>query len=227
MLRVPTAAEVRARIEAIRDEEYTIPSPSAKFPDGVRRIDGSVVKITSKLALIGGFRISEICRKYSPRSKGANTSNTLRIWVDEHRDTGEEALRIQVATLKKNYPILRDIGVPLDPYHEPFSRPILEAWEKSGGNPCDVSRQDAWYVNREAFDGFGYRVSRKLELKPAGNHFLRHMRAIELKDMQVSAEDRVSFFKWSAGSVGLNQMIMTYSESDWFDYFPRLLKKRR
>jgi len=225
-LRIPSTLEVRERIDAIREEDYIIPSPSEKFPDGVRRINGADVKITSKLALIGGFRISEIATKYSNNAESGNSSNTLKIWVEEHRDTGEEALRIQVVTLKKNYPILRDIGIPLDPYHESFSRDILKAWEQANGNPCKVSRQDAWYVNRIAFDGYGYKVNRKLELKPAGNHFLRHMRAIELKQMQVGAEDRVSFFKWSAGSAGLNQMIMTYSESDWFDYFPRLLRKK-
>ena len=78
-LRIPSTLEVRDRIDAIHEEDYIIPSPSEKFPDGVRRIDGATVKITSKLALIGGFRISEIVNKYSPNTKSANTSNTLKL----------------------------------------------------------------------------------------------------------------------------------------------------
>jgi hypothetical protein len=42
--------------------------------------------------------------------------------------------------------------------------------------------------------------------------------------MQLSPEERVSFFKWSARGVGLNPMLFTYSQPEWFEYFPKLLK---
>lgn len=223
--RVPETKEVRERINGISDDDYLIPSPSAKFPNGVRRISGKAVKVTSKLALIGGFRISEVCSKYSKNSESGNSSDTLKVFVDEHKATGEEVLRVQVEALKKKKPVIRDIGLPLDRKHEPFSKDVLDAWEEENDNPCKVNRQEAWYVNRSVFYGLGYRVEGRNTLKPGGNHFLRHMRAIELRELQLTPEERVSFFKWSSRGVGINPMIMTYSQPDWFEYFPKLLKR--
>lgn len=223
-LSIPSVSLVRERIKAMTDADYLVPSPSEKFPDGVRRIDGEAVRVTLKLALIGGFRISEVCTKYPTLGKSQNTSDSLRVFVDTHKATGEEVLRVQVQALKKKEYVLRDLGLPLGKTHEPFSSDILRAYERVGGNPCMVNRQEAWYVARMIFDGFGYRVNKRKDLKPAGNHFLRHMRAVELREMQLSPEERVSFFKWSSGGVGINPMIMVYSEPDWFEYFPKLLR---
>jgi len=249
-LYLPTSGQVRAAIEAIEDRDYLMPSPSKKFPNGVRRIPGKLVKMTDRLALLGGFRISEVVTKFSG-DKG-NSSLTMNLWVDTHKATGEEVLRIQVNALKKYATTSRDLGIPLSPQHEPLSKMVLEAWEAEDGNPCRINRQMAWYVNSQAFKGMGYKVgsqliyerdenrrmvkdengkpkiAKKIEehIKKASDHFLRHIRAIELRDLQLTPEERVSFFKWSARGVGMNQMLMTYSQPDWFEYFPKFLSKR-
>lgn len=249
---IPSPSEVRDRINGIREDDYLIPSPSEMFPDGVRRINGYTVKLTAMLALIGGFRISEICTKYTPNQTTGNSSETLKLFIEEHKATGQEALRIQVNALKKKAPVIRDLGIPMDPHSEPYSEKLYKAWEKQGGNPCNINRHASWQILQKTFEGFGYTVDPRVvykrdnegkllrdengktiidhtieqHIKQAGNHFLRHIRLTELRTVfQMPLEERVSFFKWSPGGFGINPMAARYDKIEWFEYFPKLLRR--
>ena len=248
--RQATNNEARDRIESIR-EDIRIPHPSLKFPKGEIVVPWRTIATVDRIALLGGFRVSEVVSKYPRSKRGGNTSDTMTITVTEHNNTGEEVLMIKVTTLKKRSKVTRDVGVPLSSQHEPLAKFILNEWERSGGKPCNIDRYQAWRANREIFRGLSYKVRPQViyehdelgkivkdergrskiareipeHMKQATDHFLRHIRANELRELQLTAEERVSFFKWSAGGVGMNPMLFTYSMPDWFTYFPKLLKR--
>jgi len=189
------------------------------------KVDGFRLQVLDRLAILGGFRVSELVTVRTS-NKSDNTSGSLSLSVDTEYQTGEEVLLIRVNALKKKgETFTREIGIPLNSDYEPWSKPVLKAWEYFGGNPFNISRQIAWAANRIVFDGLGYRVKKQPELKNAGNHFMRHIRAEELRHFQLTPEERMSFFGWSPGFIGLSTMIYTYDSVDWFQYFPKLLKR--
>jgi hypothetical protein len=238
-LRYSTPTEVRATINRI-SKDIRIPHPSAKFPNGEIVVKWETLATVDSLALLGGFRISEIVTKYW--EKEGNTSRTLNLETTTHRGTGEEVLFIKVYALKKKSPVERQIGIPLNRKHEPLAEFVWYQWDKHKGNPCNISRQVAWAANRIIFKGLQYRIAPRTifirdkkgkflldhtipeHSKYGANHFLRHIRAQELREMQLTPEERVSFFQWSSRGVGLNPMLSTYSQPEWFEYFPKLLK---
>ena len=222
VLHLASPSEVRAAVDAVH-EDIRIPHPSEKFPKGEIVVPWRIITTVDRLALLGGFRISEIVTKRN-KDEG-NTSDTLSLEETEHKATGEKVLLIKVYALKKKNPVQREIGLPLDQRHEPWSSMVKYQWDKAGGNPCNISRQTAWVANRVIFKGLGYKIWNREDPKPGSNHFLRHIRAQELRELQLSPEERVSFFKWSARGVGLNPMLFTYSQPEWFEYFPKLLKR--
>ncbi len=229
MLSLPEPGEVRRRIDAIPDGEIRIPRPSRLWPDGEWVVLGKTLRGLDRMALLGGFRISELVAK--PTRGSGNTSDTLEVTTDTHHATGEEALIIRVYALKKQAPVQREIGIPLNPRYEPWAEKVLRDWEDSGGvNPYQVDRVHAWAANRLVFDGIGYKVAPQRatqtpeHLKPGGNHILRHERAAELRRAQLSVEERVAYFAWSAQTAGLNSMLATYDRIPWFDIFPKLLR---
>lgn len=154
-LKVASPSDVRARIDAIR-EDIIIPKPSAKFPNGRAIVKADIIKAVDMIALVGGFRIDEVVTKHSEAD--ANTSETLTVEATTHQRSREEALVFKVAALKKRAPEYREFGVPLNPYYEPLAKPILAAWEKAAGNPCSVNRQNAWEANKQIYAGLGYTI---------------------------------------------------------------------
>jgi hypothetical protein len=223
-LRLATPSEVRTRIDAIH-EDIRIPHPSDKFPNGEIVVPWETIQVTDRLALLGGFRISEIVTKRN-RGKG-NTSDTLSLEETEHKATGEKTLLIRVNALKKKDPVTREIGIPLDPRHEPWAEPVWDTWNNNDKkNPCNLSRQQAWAANRAIFNGLGYKVKGRDDLKPGSDHLLRHIRVTELRQMQLTREERTAFFSWSAMNLGGAVVMDDYDKPEWFEWFPKLLKAR-
>jgi len=251
VLHLASPAEVRARVDAVH-EDIRIPHPSAKFPRGEIVVPWKTITTVDRLALLGGFRISEIVTKFS--GEKGNTSNTLSIDDNViHRDTKQKVLLIRVNTLKKKAPVQREIGIPLSQEHEPWASMVAYQWRNAGGNPCNISRQVAWAANRIIFKGLGYKVrswirykrnekqriqrdanGKKIiieiipeHIKQGSDHFLRHIRTTELRQMQFTPEERANFYKWSPITFGGNPLLETYDNIEWFEMFPKLLKERR
>lgn len=249
-LRIATPAEVRSAIDSIPSGDFFIPHPTKATPNRIDKVNGDVLKVTDMLALVGGFRIDEIAAKTYGKDK--STANTLKLETVTHHNTGQEALLIHVDALKKKAPETREIGIPLDPHSEPYSKQILDAWEKSSGNPCEIDRRTAWAANRIVFAGLGYKVKGRVTYlkdedgklirdaedkkiietttrehpKPGSDHFLRHIRVRELRQLQFTRDERIAFFRWSTTGFGGEAMLDTYDPVDWFEWFPKLLKRQ-
>ena len=243
--------EVREAINSIH-KDIRIPHPSEKFPKGEIVVPWLTLATLDRVLFLGGFRISEVCTKPTKEDSG-NTSDTLSLEVVTHHNTGEEALLFKVNTLKKKITVTREFALPLNQRHEPWTSMIYYQWSKNEGNPCALDRKTAWAANRLVFEGLQYKIkARAIYLKdesgknlkdengrstierevkehyhPGADHLLRHARAEELRHLQLTIEERVSFFKWSSQGFGLNPMLGTYSEPEWFDYFPKFLKYSR
>jgi hypothetical protein len=240
--------QLRSRITGIK-EDIVIPYPSIKFPKGVIRVEASTLMAADMLAYAGGFRMDEICGK---AYGNANTSHTLTIEADTHRATDEPALVIRVNALKKKKPTLREIGIPLDPHHEPFAQTILDAWNANGKKPFPIDRYTAYRANRIVFAGLEYRVKprilyqrgedMKLIRDKAGkkvlerivpehnkditNHGMRHVRTTELRNrFQLTREERTAFYRWSTMNLEGAAVMDEYDQPEWFEYFPKLLKR--
>lgn len=247
---VSTPEELRRSIATIT-YDITIPHPSLKFPKGVIRIKAEMLRSLDMLAYIGGFRIDEICGK---AYGNANTSHTLTLTKDIHRATGEPVLLIKVNALKKKIPTLREIGIPLDPQHEPFAQPLLEAWHTNDSKPFNIDRYTAYRANRIVFADLEYRIkpriiyrhdkSRSLIRDKAGkkilerivpehnqgvaNHGMRHIRTNELRNrFQLTREERTAFYRWSTMNLEGAAVMDEYDQPEWFEYFPKLLKVKQ
>ncbi len=240
--------QLRSRIEAIT-EDITIPHPSAKFPKGVIRVKASTLRGLDMLAYLGGFRVDEICGK---AYGNANTSHTLTLTEDVHRATGEPVLLIRVNALKKKVPTLREIGIPLNPQHEPFAQPLLEAWKDNGAKPFPIDRHTTYRANRVAFSGIEYRVKPRLIYqrgedkrlirdqagkkildrfvpehgKPVSDQGIRHIRTSELRNrFQLTREERTAFYRWSTMNLEGAAVMDEYDQPEWFEYFGKLLTR--
>lgn len=220
-LKIATPRDIRQTIDSLH-EDIRFPCPTPKYPHGEKVVKWETLQTTDRLGYLGGFRISELVTRYHGEG---NTSSTLEMEITEHFNTKEEVLIIRVNALKKKKEIVREIGLPLSEEYEPWSKPVWEAYEKNDyQNPCYLNRKYAWGGNRVLFDGLGYRVEGRQELKAGSDHILRHVRSTELRQLQLTPEERVSFFRWANTK---NPLLSTYDPIEWFEYFPKFLQKNR
>lgn len=245
-IRVAAPEDVRRRIATL-NRDIEIPHPSKKFPKGIIRVKASTLRGVDMLAYIGGLRIDEVCGK---AYGNVNTSATLSLTEDTHRGTGEPVLIIRVNALKKKLPTLREIGIPLRPQHEPFARPVLDAWKGNGEKPFSIDRFTAYRANLILFAGLEYRVKPRLiyrrdaenklvrdennkkildrmvpeHSQGISNHGMRHIRTTELRNrFQLTREERTAFYRWSTMNLEGAAVMDDYDQPEWFEYFPKLL----
>jgi hypothetical protein len=251
-LHIASPTEVRNRIDSMPGGLIWAPAPIKANPERTVKINLDILKVVNMICLVGGFRISEVVA--IDYSGYGNTSDTLRVEVTEHRSTGEEAILITVNALKKKAPEVRELGIPLDSYSEPYAKPILEAWNKAGENPCYIDRTRAYLGNSLIFSGLGYKIKSRVEYsrgedhklrrdefgrkirsrvvdahqKSFSDHGMRHIRAEELRRVfQFTREERVSFFSWSTLMLGDAPVMDDYSRMEWIEWFPKLLKMKK
>ncbi len=247
MLRLVDPPELRRIVDAIPDTTLTIPNPSPKNLNGKIYIEGRELRELDYLLLEGGFRISEVAQ---PSGQGSNTSHSLKVFAETHHDTGEEALRIQVYALKKKLPILRDVARPLNPKYDPWTKPILDHWERDGSPK--LNRFNAARANRHILAGIGYTVKGRIiyrrdpkgkllkngdgkktvetivpqHPKQGADHVFRHACTKELKKLQLNGTERRVFFRWSAQADGAAATEDNYDpeELEWYEYFHKMLR---
>jgi len=248
-LRLASPAEIRARIDAMPGGTQRVPAPTRDEPHRTLKVDFDVLKVTNMLCLVKGSRASEVVTRNYDAGKG-NTSATLKLEVVTHYDSGEEALHFTGDVLKKKAPTKCSFSIPLKPEYEPFAKPIWDAWERAGGNPCDIDRHRAYWGNRVVFRGLSYMIDQQIILlrdaagekildangkpaftvvqeheKRAGIHVQRHIRLEELEALQLTDPEITSYFRWSPGMMGLNPMRSRYRFIRWEEYFHKLLRR--
>ena len=240
---------IRSRIDGIPSGIIEVPDPSPKFPNGVLRVDGDTLRTLDMLLVVSGARISEAAA--NPSGARRNVSASLSLEEDTLDD--EPVLLIKRTPLKKKSAPTLEIGVPLNPEYEPFSRPVLDAWRRVRGNPCNLTASQALAANHLIFTGIGYRIrprviyersengkpirdaaGRKVikrvvaeHMKPAANHVIRHIRATELRRrFKLTREERTAFFNWSTMNLGGSAMQDDYDQVEWIEWFSKLCKRR-
>ena len=162
----PTEAEVRAKIESIKDEKYRY---------------GFMYQ-----HLICG-RISEMCGKYAPLGTSfTETEFEVPIFVPKVFD-GKEVTVVEptqipavlfIAKTAKRRGRLRPCAVPLDPKYEPWAQPMLDYFKEVGNDypfmfheKFEHSIRYAQWEAEDAFNGFmwpmiQYTKARKIPYKP-------------------------------------------------------------
>jgi hypothetical protein len=235
-----TPAKLRKTISNI-PKKIEIP-----FRDNTMKVDGSRIKLLDMFLYLTGCRISEaIIQAPNPyQSKTKNrviqprvTGNDLHVSFTSYE--GEEVAVFTLDTLKRKTGLLRNVAIPLNPKIEPWGRNIALPlkWE----NPFTMNRHIVYQANRVVFNGLGYIIEPQLvkrrdgsiifeapkHMKPASDHFMRHIRSRELTvDYGFSDNDLMQFFGWSPVSFGKNPYMQRYQNLRWQDYFPKMLQKK-
>lgn len=143
----PTDAEVRARIETIKDEKY---------------------RMAFMFQLVTCGRISEVCGKYAPRGTDVfEMEFEVPIFVSKVLE-GKEVIVVEPTTVPavmfivktaKRKGRLRPCAVPLDPKYEPWAKPLLAYFKKAGNDypfmfheKIQNSVRYAQWIAEDAFD---------------------------------------------------------------------------
>jgi len=164
--RQPTDAEVRARIEKIKDEQYRF---------------GFMYQL-----LICG-RISEMCGQYAPHGTDfVEMEFEVPIFIPQVLE-GREVIVVEptmipavmfIAKTAKRDGRLRPCAIPLDPKYEPWAQPMLDYFKEVGDDypfmfheKFEHSIRYAQWEAEKAFDGFmwpmiQYTRSIKIPYKP-------------------------------------------------------------
>lgn len=188
---------------------------------------------------VTGCRISEAITKQAAwdAARVGMTGNLLDYSIQDYN--GEEALVWQFHTLKRSGHPERIVAFPLSPDYEPYSKEILQAWEKTEKNPWHITRVVTYHANREIFQGFGYMIEPQRivkdgkvifeadkHMKKFSDHAHRHIRSRELTFRNgFTDNDLMVFFGWSPITMGKNPWVQRYQNLRWQDYFPKLLRR--
>lgn len=144
----PTEAEVRERIESIKDEKYRYAFMYQHLICG---------------------RISEVCGQYAPLGT-AFIENEFEVPIFIQKTFGEEEVTVVELTnvpavlfivkTAKRQGRLRPCAIPLDPKYEPWSQPMLDYFKEVGNNypfmfhkRVEHSVRYAQWKAEDAFDG--------------------------------------------------------------------------
>ncbi|MEN3052086.1 MAG: hypothetical protein ABC596_09780, partial [Candidatus Methanosuratincola petrocarbonis] len=138
----------------------------------------------------------------------------------------------------------RYVALPLNPEYEPWTKPVVEYFEKKGEDEVfPFTRQYVHkVVDRErvfrnlTYPIEPYKVRTENEVKvielhprPFKLHALRHLRATELVDFYgFSLEELATYGGWTLKSASIGSSAMArYLALNWQGYFPKLLKPLR
>jgi hypothetical protein len=220
---LPGRREVRARIELVEKEPYR--------------------RCLQFLYLCCG-RVSEAVSEAAPSDHSpprGPTGEDVYATIYERGDEEVEAAIFSVSTAKRGG-MRRVAALPLDPRYEPWTSQLYDYFEDAGSRPVfPFTRQTAWHVAHEAFDGFRYPIEPyritedgevvkdvKRHTRPFGTHALRHLRATELVEVYgFDGVDLSMFGGWTLQhTIGLGSLAR-YTHLEWRRYFPKLLRRRR
>lgn len=207
------------------------------------------------LYLIDG-RISEgISRRASSDVKTTPRGPRMRDLEIQEDDNGGEVALFNVNTAKRGG-ILRVCALPLDPSYEPWTKRVVQYFEKfePEEHVFPMTRQKVWGQARECWEDLVYpiedydrvlvdeegdvirqengkadkhRVNR--HMRPFTTHAIRHIRATDLVVYYgFNGPNLAAFAGWTLSTaMGVSSSINRYVQLNWRSYYPKLLKKRR
>ncbi|MEN3026044.1 MAG: hypothetical protein ABC585_05755 [Candidatus Methanosuratincola petrocarbonis] len=204
-------ADVRRRISRVPDE-------------GVRMALTCCYLLAARASeVVASASGSDTTTPYGPRGTDA--------WQDVYDHYGR---KVEVAVFRlrtaKRGGLERYVGLPLDPVYEPLTRPVFEYFKSCGGGPCfPFTRQTLFLHASKAFRGLTYPIEKYRGVdrheKGAGVHFLRHLRASELRwEYGIKGENLADYGGWSYRQFGMTATMARYQMMTWHGYFPLLLK---
>lgn len=191
-------------------------------------------------------RASEIIGRTAPSDRHKTTArgptrNNLELDVFELGPIKEEVAVWTIKTAKRGGKP-RKIGLPLNKKYEPFTKQLVDYFDKHQGVVFPITRHKLWEFAKEAFKGLKYPVesyniytngevtkSVKDHNRPFGAHALRHVRASELMTNYGFDGIELSIYGgWTLRStIGIGSSMSRYVHLNWRQYFPKLLKPRR
>lgn len=260
---LPPVPEVRQRIEQVREEclrymlkavylfcarigevvHYTYPSDHKTGTTGQKLTatqtlykpsieDSGTVGTLMMIALAEGRAVT-----LSKIAKQSEAVALFHVWTEKRKGL-------------KRIGIRRDIALPLDPKYEPWSRELLEYFERRQVTKEPIfpfTRQKAYQLARPVFEGLTAPIkhySKTTEetdaegkhkqkvipehVRPFTMHSLRKLRENELrKRYHFNGFELSAYGGWTvATKEGTSTAMAHYDIPEWEDYFPKLLRKR-
>jgi hypothetical protein len=144
---------------------------------------------------------------------------------------------IRMAKARERVAKERYVALPLDPKYEPWARPLMEYCLKAKGPVFPYSYITLYRAAEKTFEGLNYSIEGyfdgtdkiKAHEREAATHFLRHIRASELRMLyHFGGEDLSDYGGWQfVGSGKVSKSMGRYTLiPDWHGYFPKLLTPR-
>jgi len=188
-------------------------------------------------AYLGCCRGSEVISKgskYGWRSQDAREISYAHNGISEP----VALFTIRMAKARDRVSKERYVALPLDEKYEPWARPLLEYCQKANGEVFPYHYITLYRAAEKAFTGLKYGIESyydfnlKTKIDPhehgAATHFLRHLRATELRALyHFKGEDLSDYGGWTpTGSGKISKSMARYLFPDWHGYFSLLLVPR-
>lgn len=210
--------DVRALVREVRQRISRVPH------EGARMALTCCYLFAARVSEIVAFASeSDTTTPYGPRGTDA--------WTDvyDHYGKSVEVAVFRIRTAKRGG-VERFIGLPMDRAYEPLTRPVFEYFKSKGEYYCFPFTRQALFVHAsEAFKGIKYPIEKYANVgrheKEAGIHFLRHLRATELRsEYGIWGPELADYGGWSYRQFGMTSSMTRYQIMTWQGYFPKLLK---
>lgn len=211
----------------------------------IEKTQNLTIRNTFKLAYLTAARIGEIvgngCPNDTTKPIGPNGKDVRLANYNHHRENEEVAV-FTILTEKRGG-IPRKIALPLNPDFEPWTKQLVEYFNKRGEHKAfPINRQQAWRKARKTFKSLQYPIeqykifengkiikTKEPHPKPFGTHALRHVRTTELIDIYgFDGFDLSIYCGWTMRSTmpGATRPLERYAHLQWRKYFPKLLLRR-
>ena len=260
---LPDVAEVRQRIEQVREESFRNLLKSAYL--FCARV-GEIIAYTYPSDYTAGTTGHKLTAKetsYTPNIEDSGTVGTLMMiaLAEEQELTLHQIAKIRepvalfhVWTEKrkglKRQGTRRDIALPLDAKFEPWTKELLEYFQKQQVLKQPIFpfyRRKVHALSRQVFEGLSVKIThyRKTlpeldgkgkhlmkmipeHVKPFTVHSLRKIRENELRrNYRFDAFEISAYGGWTMQTMaGTSSALVHYDVLPWEDYFPKLLRKR-
>lgn len=260
---LPNVQEVRQRIEQVHEESFRNLLKSAYLL--CARI-GELVHYTYASDYTTGTTGHKLTVReavYAPSIEDSGTVGTLMmIALAEGREQTLSSIArmrelvavFHVYTEKrkglKHIGTRRDIALPLNPEYEPWTKELLEYFQKRQVSKQPIfpfNRRKAYALSKPVFEGLTVKIThyRKTlpeldekgkhlmrmipeHVKPFTVHSLRKIRENELRrNYRFDAFEISAYGGWTMQTMaGTSSALAHYDVLPWEDYFPKLLRKR-
>lgn len=204
-----------------------IPSISS-FRETVNAIDNDRDRVLIETYYLTASRACELLTHGTPydlkHGKSRPYGSEMEWRLDDYtapslkEEKAEKVLVMNIRIAKRKKPVRKNIGLPCDPKHEPWTIDLLRYIQQHGTINFDMTRTRLWQIVKKRLAG----------LDPAVHtHSLRHYRLTHLADFYgFDPIDLIIYAGWTYGAAlgGQGAMLDIYVHLDWRRYFPKLLR---